>query len=308
MRHDRPRAFKSHSAPTGLPYVEAGGGKDVRYIVVVRNPEESVVSAKSFFDKHTDEWLEFWDVPKGALNRSYSSTFYYKMNAALFSFVQAWSPLRNKPNVQFLHFTDMKRDDDGSIRRTADSIGAQHTDEQWGAVTEYTSLAWMKQHGITFNATTATEVPVLESRTMVRRGQAGAAAGGGMTSEISEHLRKIGARTCPDDDARGWLYGGAHSPDPGTDTRRFLKSAMWCLLARRSAGQARRGSMQADCAPPEPVPRRPPSAGASPGNLADQPTSPHPDIVVESNRGVGKEVPADIPTGDGTPELRVVAE
>ena len=169
--------------------------------------------------------------------------------------------------------------------------------------------ATKKQHGITFNATTATEVPVLEPRAMVRRGQAGAAADDEMTSEISEHLREVGARTCPDDDARGWLYEGARSPDPGTDTRRFLKSAMWWgLLARRSAGQARRGSMQPGCAPPEPMPRRPPSAGASPGNLADQPTSPHPDIVVESNRGVGKEVPADIPTGDGTPELRVVAE
>ena len=165
------------------------------------------------------------------------------------------------------------------------------------------------QHGITFNATTATEVPVLEPRAMVRRGQAGAAADDEMTSEISEHLREVGARTCQDDDARGWLYEGARSPDPGTDTRRFLKSACggvyWrgVRLARRDEGACRRV-----VPPPEPVPRRPPPAGASPGNLADQPTSPHPDIVVESNRGVGKEVPADIPTGDGTPELRIVAE
>jgi hypothetical protein len=135
MRRDRPRAFKSHSAPPGLPYVEAGGGKDVRYIMVVRHPEEALVSAKPFFEKHTDEWLELWDVPKGALSRPNFSTFYYEvidrmgLNAALFGFVQAWWPLRHKPNVQFLHFTDMKRDHDGSIRRIADFIGVQPTDE-----------------------------------------------------------------------------------------------------------------------------------------------------------------------------------
>ena len=131
MRRDRPRAFKSHSAPPVLPYVEPGGGTNVRYIVVVRNPEEVLVSAKSFLEKHTDEWLELWQVPKGALSRPDFSTFYYDvidrmgLNAAPFGFLRAWWPLRNRPNVQLLHFTDMKRDHDGSIRRIADFIGAQ---------------------------------------------------------------------------------------------------------------------------------------------------------------------------------------
>jgi hypothetical protein len=70
----------------------------------------------------------------------------------------------------------------------------------------------MKQHGIKLDATTATEVPVLEPGAMVRRGQAGAAADDGMTPEISEHLREVGARRCPDDDARRWLYEGGPLP------------------------------------------------------------------------------------------------
>ena len=66
MRRDRPRAFKTHSAPPVLPYVEPGGTKDVRYIVVLRNPEEALVSIKPFLEKHTDEWYELWQVPKRA--------------------------------------------------------------------------------------------------------------------------------------------------------------------------------------------------------------------------------------------------
>ena len=66
----------------------------------------------------------------------------------------------------------------------------------------------MKQHGIKFDATTATEVPILEPGAMVRRGQAGAASDDGMTPENADHLRAVGTRTCPDASARRWLYEG----------------------------------------------------------------------------------------------------
>jgi len=35
----------------------------------------------------------------------------------------------------------MKRDHDGSIRRIADFIGAQPSQEEWSAITEYSSFA-----------------------------------------------------------------------------------------------------------------------------------------------------------------------
>ena len=39
------------------------------------------------------------------------------------------------------------------------------------------------------------------------------------------------------------------------------------FLTRRPSGQARGGSSQVGCDPPEPMPRRPPSTDASLGNL-----------------------------------------
>lgn len=41
-----------------LPYIAPGSGKSVKYIVVCRNPEEAVVSARPFIAQHTDEWFE----------------------------------------------------------------------------------------------------------------------------------------------------------------------------------------------------------------------------------------------------------
>ncbi len=219
MSHDRPRAFKSHAAPPVLPYIEPGNRAHVRYIVVMRNPEEALGSAKPFLEKHTDEWFDLWQVPKAALTRHDFPTFYREvidpmgLSAALFGFLQAWWPLRNQPNVLLLHFADMKRDHEGSLRQIADFIGARPTNQEWSAITEYTSFSWMNQHRIKFDTTTAAAVPVLKPGAMVRTGKTGATAEDGMTPEIAQHLRAVGSQICQDDRVLQWLYEGG--PQPG---------------------------------------------------------------------------------------------
>jgi hypothetical protein len=50
MPSDRRRAFKTHSAPPDVPFVKAGSGKDVKYVVILRNPEEALVSFRPFLE------------------------------------------------------------------------------------------------------------------------------------------------------------------------------------------------------------------------------------------------------------------
>ena len=218
MSLERPRAFKTHAAPPVLPYIEPGGDKNIRYIVVFRNPEEALVSAKPFLEQHTDEWYELWQAPRRALTRPDFPAFYYEvidaigMHAALFGFLQSWWPLRDRPNVLFLHFANMKRDHEGSVRRIANFIGARPTDDQFRAITQYTSFPWMKQNGVKFDASTATDVPVLRPGAMVRKGEAGAAREDGMTRAISEHLRAIGSQICTNHRALRWFYEAGPLP------------------------------------------------------------------------------------------------
>jgi hypothetical protein len=75
------RAFKSHSAPPELPFIEAGSGTDVKYIVVSRNPEEALVSLKVFLDMHTAQFYELWQMPKAALTRPTFEAFYREVVA-----------------------------------------------------------------------------------------------------------------------------------------------------------------------------------------------------------------------------------
>ncbi|MEX2488741.1 MAG: sulfotransferase domain-containing protein [Pseudomonadales bacterium] len=225
MPTDRPRAFKTHSAPPVVPYIKPGEGKNVRYIVVARNPEEALVSAKPFFEKHTDAFYDFWGVPKEAVTRPDLVSFYDEvvdpqgMHKMLFGFLASWWPLRHEDNVLFLHFADMKRDYEDCIHRVAEFLDVQLTPDQWRGVFQYTSFPWMKKHEDRFEARTQSDPPVLESGAMVRKGKAGAAQEDGMTPEISRHLRAVGEQVYPHQDALRWFYQGGLPDSPGADFR-----------------------------------------------------------------------------------------
>jgi len=218
MPLDKPRAFKTHSAPPELPFIKKGSGKDIKYIVVCRNPEEALVSFKPFLEQHTDDWYRLWGVPREALTREDFQDFYYEvidaggMQGMFFGFLAAWWPYRYEPNVLFLHYSDMKRDHEGSIRKIADFLGIEPQADQWQKILHYTGFAWMKENEEKFEVAFGTPHPVLVTGAMMRKGKSGAAREDGMTDEIASHLRKVGEQICSDEEALQWFYrGGALS-------------------------------------------------------------------------------------------------
>ncbi|MGE0486680.1 MAG: sulfotransferase domain-containing protein [Gammaproteobacteria bacterium] len=218
MPADRPRAFKMHSAPPELDYVAPGADRDVRYVVVMRNPEEALVSMKHFLDQHSDAWFELWQIPRAAIVRPDFESFYRDvaeasgMNRGLFEFLNGWWPLRHQPNVLCMHYADMTRDHEGTLRRVADFIGVTPDAASWAAIREYTSFAWMKRHNVKFDGVTLGETPILNPGAMVRKGQAGGAHADGMTATIAADLRALGASMCPDERALRWFYTGGTLP------------------------------------------------------------------------------------------------
>ena len=218
MPTGRPRAFKTHSAPPALPFLKDGADHDVKYIVVFRNPEEALVSFQPFLEQHSDEWFDLWQMPRQAICRPDFPSFYSEiidsrgMQGAFFGFLKAWWPFRREKNVLFLHFSDMKRDHQGSIRKIAKFLGIEPTADQWPAILEYTSFPWMKRHEDKFEAGTAGKVRILKSGAMMRKGEAGNAKSDGMTADISRHLREVGNRICPDAAAVAWFYQGGDLP------------------------------------------------------------------------------------------------
>jgi hypothetical protein len=215
MPKDKRRAFKTHSAPPDIPYVAPGAGADVSYVVIARNPEEALVSFWPFLANHSDDFGSVWGMPPGAMAMPDFETFYREFIVArdfhehnFLDFINAWWARRDQPNVLFLHYADMKRDHEGSIRRIAKFLGVDPSPDEWTRILEYTSFPWMKAHEEKFEAMTASEVPILKRGAMIRRGKAGDAKSDGMTDDIARDLRSVGERVCPHKAALDWLYEG----------------------------------------------------------------------------------------------------
>jgi hypothetical protein len=220
MTTSRRRAFKTHSAPPMLPYIEPGpNAPDVKYIVVVRNPEEALVSLKPFIEGHSQAFFDFWKFPKGEMVRPTFVEFYRDVLAKMpwdqmfFGFLASWWPLRKKPNVRLFHFTELKHEPERVIPAIADFLGFSPTKEQWPRILEYCSFAWMKKHQEKFEVQHLLSFPLLDSGAMVRKGAVGAAKEDGMTEEIAREVRAKGAEIIKDPKLLEWFYHGGPRPE-----------------------------------------------------------------------------------------------
>lgn len=218
MPIDTRRAFKTHSAPPTVPFQNVATGKDIKYIVVFRNPEEALVSFRPFLGQHTDAWFDLWQVPKEALYRRDFPSFYWQvidangMQGMFFGFLAGWWSLRHCANVLFLHFSDMKDDHEAAIRKIASFLDIEPTPQQWPTILEYTSFPWMKEHEDKFEANSVGKIPILQSGAMIRKGLSGQANTDGMTDDIARHLRLKGQQIFADKAAMNWYYHGGDLP------------------------------------------------------------------------------------------------
>jgi aryl sulfotransferase len=217
MGTDRFRAFKSHALPGTVPYFAPGAGPAVRYVVVVRNPDEAVASFYPFINAHADGFFAAWGVPREAVAGGSFAEYFAGLGSHgitpwIFGFVAGWWALREQPNVLLLHYNDMKADHEGSVQRIADFLGITPSPEERPAILEYTSFGWMKAHEDKFEARTVSNPTLLDPGAMIRKGRAGAAAEDGITPEISAAIAGIGRAILTDPAAFRWCYEGGPLP------------------------------------------------------------------------------------------------
>jgi aryl sulfotransferase len=60
--------------------------------------------------------------------------------------VRSWWAIRTLPNVLFVHFTNLKHDLPGQMRRVAAFLGIPINEARWDTILEYCSFPWMKKH------------------------------------------------------------------------------------------------------------------------------------------------------------------
>lgn len=182
------RIFKTHFAPPELPLRD-----DVKYIVVIRNATDVMASVRSFFNDHHPDFRAMW----GGFPPSFESKeFFYKWwnvdqgdgtsgaEGLYFSFVKGWWPHRHKPNVFMAHYSDLKKDFRGEIKKYINFLGGSLTEDELNKVLHHASFDYMKKNSEKYEGLTIGELAkkygyldkngrLLKPNIMVRKGLAG---------------------------------------------------------------------------------------------------------------------------------------
>lgn len=130
----QPRAFKSHLSWDLVP-------KGARYIYVIRDPKDVVVSMYHFM---AGWWFEPEAVPLDVFARAQFLS--PKNPVSYWAHVRSWWPHRHDSNVLFLCYEDMRQDLPRTVQRIAAFIGCALDEELQDLVVRQASLEFMRIH------------------------------------------------------------------------------------------------------------------------------------------------------------------
>ncbi len=159
------RVIKTHISALYVPYNE-----QAKYLVVIRDPKEVFVSSYPFVASlagpllpDVENWLDAFLTKHWSMN--FGSTWAEHTNSY-------WQ-LRNKPNVLLISYTELKHKPEAGIRRVAETLGVDLTEEQFNKVVEKSSLEYMKGINHKFNPMSGGKFPWGSDFTMIRKGETG---------------------------------------------------------------------------------------------------------------------------------------
>jgi len=163
-----PRAFKTHLAWHEIP-------KGGRYISMVRNPKDVVVSLYYFH--------EGWRFEPGTITiGDYARAFFLapERGRRYWRHVASWWEQRARDDVLLLSYEATQRDLPGVIRRIADFIGCSLDNELLEVVVRQSSIGFMRAHASQFDdhvvravRNAAHGLPAGGSSSKVRNGRVG---------------------------------------------------------------------------------------------------------------------------------------
>lgn len=143
------RCIKSHTPADGIPwwdhasYIVVGrDGRDacMSFLNHLRSMRPDVVAQQ--IETAIAEGIEIGTPPP--LDDEHAFFAWWLEHAGYFRFFTTFWEYRERPNVLFVHFNDLKADLDAQMRRVADFLGIAVDEERWPAMVESCTFAAMK--------------------------------------------------------------------------------------------------------------------------------------------------------------------
>lgn len=163
------RAIKTHLPPNHLPWLAAGEpGRGERYLCVIRDPKEMLVSAYPFL------------LGTLGIRHRISPARWLDINLAPNLLITAWAvhtascwALREREDAYVVIYDQLKSDFAGHVDAIARFMGVTLTEHERAAVLERCSLAYMKANEPRFAPLAMALQREDQWPVMIRRGQAG---------------------------------------------------------------------------------------------------------------------------------------
>jgi aryl sulfotransferase len=138
---DHRRFLKTHTSAAGYPVDVTG-----KNIVVYRDGRDALVSWSNHREKMRPEVVEAMNeeaavdgvaplppVWNGDMDQLFDE---WERDCSPVDHLGGWWPLRNEPYVLFVHYNDLSADLEGEMRRIADFLELDVSEEQWPSVVE----------------------------------------------------------------------------------------------------------------------------------------------------------------------------
>lgn len=170
----QPRAFKSHLSWELIP-------KGARYIYVIRDPRDVVVSMYHFLEGW---FFETGSIPLPVIAREWFMKA--REPGRYWSHVASWWPHRNDSEVLFLCYENMTQDLPGTVRRIAQFIGCALDDELLNRVVRQSSIEFMRAHKRQFD-----DHLIQEARNAVCGLPPGGESSKVRKGNVGEHVREL---------------------------------------------------------------------------------------------------------------------
>ncbi len=159
------RVIKTHLSAHYVPFNDLA-----KYLIVIRDPKEVFVSSYPFVGSLAGPIMPSVDVWLGQF-----LTKYWSMN-----FGNTWAEhtasywaLRDKPNVLVCSYTKLKQDPEAGIRKVAETLGVELTEEELAKVIHRSSVQYMKSINHKFNPMGGNSLPWGSNFVMIRKGETG---------------------------------------------------------------------------------------------------------------------------------------
>jgi hypothetical protein len=159
------RVVKTHLSANYVPYSDKA-----RYLIVIRDPKEILVSSYFFAGGVAGPLMP---KPEVWLNLFLTDRFPLDFGNTWAAHTASYWALRDKPNVLVLLFRDMKDDLPGAVRKVADVLGVQLSSAEMNAVTEQSTFPCMKNIEDKFTPIPKGTLPWGNGLEMMRQGKSG---------------------------------------------------------------------------------------------------------------------------------------